>query len=81
MKAIRLKTEYLTEPMGLGIAAPRFYWNCEGGEKQTAYQIVCKCADEVIWDSGKVKSSSMARQRSWLLTQSFARTTSVVTLS
>lgn len=31
MKAIRLQTEYLTKPLGLGIARPRFSWNCEGG--------------------------------------------------
>ena len=59
LKAIRLKTEYLTEPLGLGIAAPRFYWNCEGGEKQTAYQIIAKRNDNVVWDSGKVQSSAM----------------------
>lgn len=59
MKAIRLRTEYLTEPLGLGIKTPRFYWNCEGGEKQTAYQIVCKCNGVTVWNSGKVESSSM----------------------
>ena len=59
MKAIRLKTEYLTEPLGLGIAAPRFYWNCEGGEKQTAYQIIVKCNEKAAWDSGKVASCAM----------------------
>ena len=59
MKAIHLKTEYLKEPLGLGIATPRFYWNCEGGEKQTAYQIVATCGQKVLWDSGKVLSSSM----------------------
>lgn len=37
MKTIHLQTEYLTEPMGLGIVTPRFYWNCEGGMTQTAY--------------------------------------------
>ena len=59
MKAIRLRTEYLTEPLGLGINAPRFYWNCEGGKKQSVYQIVCKRSGEVVWDSGKVLSSAM----------------------
>lgn len=59
MKAIRLRTEYLTEPLGLGITAPRFYWNCEGGMKQTAYQIVCKCNGETVWNSGKVESDAM----------------------
>lgn len=59
MKAIQLRTEYLTEPLGLGIAAPRFYWNCEGGEKQIAYQIICKRRGETVWNSGKVESSAM----------------------
>lgn len=59
MKAIRLKTEYLTEPLGLGITKPRFYWNCEGGREQTAYQIIARRGQDVVWDSGKVASSSM----------------------
>lgn len=59
MKAIHLQVDYLTEPLGLGNAQPRFYWNCDGGVAQTAYQIVCTRDDAVIWDSGKVLSSSM----------------------
>ena len=59
MKAIRLQTEYLTEPLGLGITAPRLSWNCEGGVKQTAYRIVATRKGEIVWDSGKVASSSM----------------------
>lgn len=59
MKAINLKVEYLNSPIGLGIKKPHFYWNCEGGVKQSAYQIICKKEDEVIWDSKKVNSSSM----------------------
>ena len=61
MKATRLKVEYLNAPIGIDIVKPRFFWNCEGGEKQTAYQIICKRAGETIWDSGKVESSSMTR--------------------
>ena len=61
MKAIRLKTEYLLEPIGIDIVTPRFFWNCEGGEKQMAYQIICKRAGETIWDSGKVMFSSMTQ--------------------
>ncbi len=54
MKAIRLKTEYLRDPIGIDIQQPRLMWNCNGGVKQTAYQIRCQ-----NWDSGKVESSSM----------------------
>lgn len=60
MRAIHLQTEYLTEPLGLGIAKPRFYWNCDGGVTQTAYQIVAKQNEKILWDSGKVRSSRMS---------------------
>lgn len=59
MRAIRLQTEYLNEPLGLGIATPRFSWNCQDGVRQTAYQIIARRKDETVWDSGKVASSSM----------------------
>lgn len=62
MRAIRLRTEYLYEPVGMDIVKPRFYWNCETekeGDVQTAYQIVAKREGEVVWDSGKVASERM----------------------
>lgn len=59
MKAICLRTEYLKEPLGLGNPTPKFYWNCEGGVKQTAYQIVAKVNGETVWNSGKVESGKM----------------------
>ena len=60
MKAIRLKTEHLFDPIGVDFTAPRLYWNCSGGKKQTAYQIVA--ADDsgsILWDSGRVESAAM----------------------
>ena len=60
MQAIRLKTEHLFDPMGVDFTAPRLYWNCDGGKKQTAYQIVA--ADDggsILWDSGRVESAAM----------------------
>lgn len=54
MNAIRLKTEYLFDPLGIDIQRPRLMWNCDGGVKQTAYQIVTE-----QWDSGKVESATM----------------------
>ena len=60
MQAIRLKTEHLFDPIGVDFTAPRLYWNCDGGKKQTAYQIVA--ADDsgsVLWDSGRVESAAM----------------------
>lgn len=63
MRAVHLRTEYLENPMGIDITEPRFYWNCEGGLKQTAYQIICKCGEETVWNSGKVESASMTHIR------------------
>ena len=54
MRAINLRTEYLVNPVGIDIQHPRLMWICEGGVKQTAWQIVTE-----KWDSGKVSSSSM----------------------
>lgn len=54
MKAIRLRTEYLFNPIGIDLPHPRLMWNAECGTTQTAYQI---CSEH--WDSGKVISSSM----------------------
>ena len=60
MNAIRLKTEYLKHPIGLDIVKPQLFWNCAEGVRQTAYRIVCRDENEnVLWDSGRVESSSM----------------------
>ena len=59
MKAINLKTEYLYDPLGIDIVRPRLSWNCEGGIKQTAYQIIAKVNGKIVWNSGKVESSAM----------------------
>lgn len=63
MKAIRLKTEYLTDPIGIEVEKPRFSWNCEDGVRQTAYEIVAADdAGNILWESGKVPSGSMRCQ-------------------
>ena len=60
MNAIRLKTEYLTAPVGIDVCRPRLFWNCEGGERQTAFQIVAvDDGGAHLWDSGRVESNSM----------------------
>ena len=62
MKAIRLRTEYLKDPMGIDITEPRLMWNCEDGKGQRAYQVICTDPDredEILWDSGKTVSSHM----------------------
>ena len=59
MKAVRLRAEYLQEPIGIDIVRPRLSWNCAAGIRQTAYQIIAKINGETVWNSGKVESSSM----------------------
>ncbi|MCP2371815.1 alpha-L-rhamnosidase [Agromyces terreus] len=60
MKAVRLRTEYLDRPLGLGILRPRLSWNCEGGLEQTAYRVQATRDGETVWDSGRVDSNRMA---------------------
>lgn len=60
MRAVNLRTEYLKNPAGIDITAPRFFWNCEDGMVQTARRILAE--DEqgnVVWDSGKVNGNQM----------------------
>lgn len=60
MKAINLQTEYMTNPVGIDITAPRLFWNCSDGTKQTGYQV--RCYDEngnVLWDSHQQDGSTM----------------------
>lgn len=60
MRATRLRVEYLKNPIGIDITKPRLSWNCEGGKKQSAYQIRAIDEDEnLLWDSDKVMSSQM----------------------
>ena len=60
MIAVRLKTEYLTNPIGMDIPAPRLFWNCKDGITQTAYQIVCRDENgKLLWDSGKTDEKTM----------------------
>ena len=61
MKAVKLKTEYLKNPLGIDIKNPRFMWNCAGGKAQSAYRIVASdTRGNILWDSGKVESSQMS---------------------
>lgn len=60
MDAIRLRTEYLKDPIGIGTAAPTLLWNCGGGKRQTAWQIVASDdGGDILWDSGKTAGGSM----------------------
>jgi alpha-L-rhamnosidase len=50
----------LFEPLGIDVVRPALSWNCEGGIRQTAYQIVAKDdGGKLLWDSGKVAGAAM----------------------
>ena len=61
-----LRCEYLSNPIGIDAARPRFSWiwdSPQRGERQTAYQILVASSRELlakdqgdVWDSGKVNS-------------------------
>ena len=51
MKAINLRTEHMVNPMGIDIRTPYLSWNCEGGKKQTAYEIEATSEGKVVWNS------------------------------
>ena len=59
MKAINLKTAHLINPLGIDIHKPLLTWTCDGGIKQTAYQIIASIDEKEVWNSGKVASSAM----------------------
>ena len=60
MRAIQLKAEFRHNPMGIDNPAPLFSWKCEGGIKQTAYQVQARDDDGVLlFDSGKVATDIM----------------------
>lgn len=59
MRAINLRTEHLTNPMGIDIAKPYLSWNCEGGVRQTAYEIQMTADGNPWWNSGRVAGSQM----------------------
>ena len=60
MKAIRLQTNYRTNPLGIDDPAPHLSWNCEGGVKQHAYRVQARDeAGNTVFDSGKVETDRM----------------------
>ena len=60
MKAVRLRTEYLKNPIGIDIVRPRLSWNCQDGERQSAWQVTASDdGGKLLWDSGRVPGSRM----------------------
>ncbi len=59
MRAINLKTNHLTVPVGID-AGPLFLsWQCADGVCQTAYEIQLTANGEMLWHSGKTEGAAM----------------------
>ena len=68
MRVNELKTEHLSEPLGIETPHPRFRWlldSTKRGQLQTAYQILVASSSERLqadtgdkWDSGKIASDN-----------------------
>ncbi len=66
MKIVNLKTDYRTNPLGIGTSKPRFCWEMISEKRNTlqiAYRIVCALSQEDLvnklnlhWDTGKIES-------------------------
>jgi len=66
LRVVSPRCEYLVDPQGVDVAAPRLSWLVESderGQKQTAYQILVASSREKLaadqgdlWDTGKVAS-------------------------
>lgn len=60
MRAIHLKTEHMVNPLGIDVSRPVLSWNCCGGIRQTAYEVIAFRDGEAVWHTGKVPSSQMS---------------------
>ncbi len=59
MKITCTRCEGLKDPLGIDVAKPRLSYALESPERgqcQTAYQIVTRSGERVLWDSGRVTS-------------------------
>ena len=68
---VNLRSEYLSNPLGMDVAQPRFSWvleHSERGQSQSAYQVLVAARRQSLdddkgdqWDSGKVEASESAQ--------------------
>lgn len=60
MRAVNIKVEHLTNPIGIDIKCPVISWQCEDGIVQSAYEIEVICDGVATFASGKVMSAAMS---------------------
>ena len=59
MQATNLKTNHLTQPLGIDAGTLFLSWQCAEGVRQTAYEIEVTAGAETLWASGKALGSVM----------------------
>lgn len=59
MQATNLKTNHLTQPLGIDAGMLFLSWQCAEGVRQTAYEIEVTAGAETLWASGKALGSVM----------------------
>ena len=63
MQATNLKTNHLTQPLGIDAGTLFLSWQCAEGVRQTAYEIEVTAGAETLWTSGKALGSVMHTDR------------------
>ncbi|HUJ29386.1 MAG TPA: family 78 glycoside hydrolase catalytic domain, partial [Myxococcales bacterium] len=56
LRAVRLRTDALAEPLGIDDPRPEFSWQLGGGDAQSSYQVRVESDGRLVWDSGPVPS-------------------------
>ena len=59
MQATNLKTNHLTQPLGIDAGTLFLSWQCAEGVRQTAYEIEVTAGAKTLWASGKALGSVM----------------------
>ena len=60
MKAINVKIDQLTNPLGLQNREPRLTWNCDKGIRQTACECRLLINGAEVYNSGRIETDEMS---------------------
>lgn len=57
MIAVNLRVNQMKNPVGMTAPKIRLSWVCQGGIRQSAYEVKIREGERLLWESGKVASS------------------------
>src|SRR5437588_728726 len=52
VRAVNLRTERATGPIGIGVREPRFSWRLETDDERDVVQLAARAEVEGVWDGG-----------------------------